>query len=390
MRGSIFFTRILLTAFVLLVLTPLAGLAEERRSVAMVGNAEGGTVSFLDGDTFENLGSVNVVPDLEWRLFLGWFRPVRSICREIVQTQKGDKYVDDLRLLPDGKTLVVSRGTLGDVAAFDLASGKKLWRTDVGGCLADHMALSPDGSRVVVSDILLGRVLVLDTATGHRVDKYSAGTFPHGNHYSSDGQRVYTGAMGNPLFSYDQNDLKGDRQLAVVDANTWNVERVHQFDYGVRPFALTGDESLAYIQLSFQRGFVEFDLGSGEIVRDVDLPASEVGEGVAPDDYPMDSAHHGMAMSGDEQHLCNAGTIDNYVAILDRANFGYEIIPTGNIPYWATTSPDGNHCLVSNSGDNEVAVIRYEPAEEVKRVAVGEFPQRIRIAEIRQSILDAL
>lgn len=363
---------------------------DPRRDTLMVGNAEGGTVSFLDGHSFENLGSVNVVPDLDWRLFLSLFRPVRAICREVVQTQKGEKYVDDLRLLPDGRTLIVSRGTLGDVIAFDLREKKILWREDVGGCLADHIDLSPDGTTVAVSDILFGRVLLLDTETGDRVGKYPAGTFPHGNHYSADGNRIYTGSIGNPLLPYEQNELKGDRLITVADANTTEVLRTYEFDYGVRPFVLTPDETVAYIQLSFQRGFVEFDMGSGEILRDLDLPASESGEGTDPNDYPMDSAHHGLAMSGDSSYLCNAGTIDDYVAIVGRANFDVRRIPVGDIPYWSSTSHDGKHCLVSNSGDDNVSVINYRDATEIDRVPVGDFPQRIRRGQALPAVIDGL
>src|SRR5690348_10700446 len=36
--------------------------------VLLVGNSVGGTVSFLDGTTFANLGSLNVIPDLAERL----------------------------------------------------------------------------------------------------------------------------------------------------------------------------------------------------------------------------------------------------------------------------------------------------------------------------------
>ena len=37
-------------------------------------------------------------------------------------------YAQDTDVSPDGRTLYVSRGYLGDVAAFDIASGKLLWQ----------------------------------------------------------------------------------------------------------------------------------------------------------------------------------------------------------------------------------------------------------------------
>ena len=42
--------------------------ASPMHDVLLVGNSVSGTVSFVDGDTYENLGSVDVVPDLAQRL----------------------------------------------------------------------------------------------------------------------------------------------------------------------------------------------------------------------------------------------------------------------------------------------------------------------------------
>ena len=46
---------------------------------------------------------------------------------------------------PDGRTIYVSRGYMGDVAAFDIASGRLLWQRSLNTGGADHMTLSPDG-----------------------------------------------------------------------------------------------------------------------------------------------------------------------------------------------------------------------------------------------------
>src|SRR5271165_2899763 len=41
---------------------------DDMRDVLVVGNSVSGTVSFIDGHTFRNLGSVDVIPDLQERL----------------------------------------------------------------------------------------------------------------------------------------------------------------------------------------------------------------------------------------------------------------------------------------------------------------------------------
>src|SRR5918993_282653 len=48
-------------------------------------------------------------------------------------------YAQDTDVSPDGRTLYVSRGYLGDVAAFDVASGKQVWRRSLNTTRADHM-----------------------------------------------------------------------------------------------------------------------------------------------------------------------------------------------------------------------------------------------------------
>ena len=60
-------------------------------------------------------------------------------------------YAQDTDVSPDGRTLYVSRGYLGDVAAFDIASGRLLWQRSLNTGRADHMTLTPDGRSLFVS-----------------------------------------------------------------------------------------------------------------------------------------------------------------------------------------------------------------------------------------------
>jgi YVTN family beta-propeller protein len=146
-----------------------------------------------------------------------------------------------------------------------------------------------------------------------------------------------------------------------------------------------------YTELSYLNGFVEFDLTTGKITRTVNMPFSADAQNLNPDNYPLNSAHHGLALSGDGSKLCDAGTIDNYVAIVSRPGLTTDrIIPVGNMPYWATTSSDGNYCLVSNSKDNDVSVISYSTAQEITRVPVGTFPQRERVGAVPDAVINAL
>ena len=92
---------------------------------------------------------------------------------------------------PDGRTLYVSRGYLGDVAAFDIASGRMLWQRSLNTGRADHMTLTPDGRSLFVSAMMDNRVYKITTATGEIAGHMVTGVYPHDDKVSKDGRRLY-------------------------------------------------------------------------------------------------------------------------------------------------------------------------------------------------------
>lgn len=363
------------------------------REILIVGNGADGSVSFIDAKNFTNLGEVNVTPDLWWRLTLNPF--TAGGYSFTYWREGGQRIIDDLVITLDGRLLIASRGWLGDVAAFDLSQAHTpmVWRHKLPGLRADHMDISPDGSRIVVSDTLNDRAFVLDPYTGDRIGEFPTGTYAHGNDYSRDGKRIYNASIGSILVPYFLNAYKGKRQLTIVDAETLQVIKTYQFDRGIRPAAFNEDETLMYAQFSYERGFRTVDLTTGEVIDRYELPASDYGlrEYSHPDSYPNNSAHHGMALSGNGKKLCLAGTIDNYIAIVDLKKRSTDaIIHDVGKPYWAETSSDGRYCYVSNSDGNDVSVVEFATAQEVARIPVGAFPQRSRPVRVPEHILTTL
>jgi YVTN family beta-propeller protein len=371
---------------------PAAPAAGPLRDVVLVGNSADGTVSFLDARTHRNLGTLDVVPDLEE--VLGGMDLFRRAAYEVVRQQAGgDKFVDDAHLSPDGRTLYVSRGNLGDTAAYDVATGRQLWRTQLDGFKADHAALSADGRTFVVSAITAAKAQVLDTATGRITGEFPTGTYPHENIYSADGSLIYNMSIGVTSLPKALDFLKGSKQVTVVDAATLKVVRTYAFDKGIRPAVVTPDGRTMYAQLSYLNGFVEYDLQAGRTVRTVEMPFSEAGAALKPDDYPQNSAHHGMAMNAARDKLCMAGTIDDYTAVVSRpglATDGFVHYPQGSLPYWSVTGTDGGTCWVTLSNRDEVSVVDYATAKEVARVKVGDFPQRERTGRLAPEALPGL
>jgi DNA-binding beta-propeller fold protein YncE len=298
--------------------------------------------------------------------------------------------------------LYVSRPSLADVVAINLRTRRIIWRTKVDGNRADHMAISPDGTRLLVSASTAKVVDVLDAKSGQIVARIPSGDQPHENNFSRDGKLVYHASIGSVFTPADDPLLdksKGERVFEIIDANTWQVLR--KIDMGqkldefgepdmsaaVRPMALSPDERYVYFQVSFFHGFVEYDLHEDRVLRLAHLPQSEESKQKRRDEYLLDSAHHGLAMNPRGTKLCAAGTMSDYGAIVRRSSFKYKLIEVGETPYWATNSGDGRFCFMSVSGDDRVSVISYRRGREVKRIRVGDHPQRMRMGRIREAYL---
>jgi YVTN family beta-propeller protein len=377
------------------------------RDVLLVGNSVSGNVHFIDVHTLENLGSVNVIPDLSEVMSAINADLVRAVAYPAVKNgqlihhfepSNGDRYVDDVFVSPEGTVLYVSRSNLGDVAAFDLSKPgqPRLWRNFVDGLKADHATISPDGSKLIVSATTARVADVIDAKTGKVIGNFPTGAFPHQNDYSADGKYIYNSSIGDVGYgsvSYANNAQAGDRWLVKVDASTLKVVNTWKFEFGIRPNIVTADGSTLYTQLSYLNGVVKYDLTAArELSRNEQpLNAFAMKTYASYDEFPHDSAHHGLALSGDGQKLCDCGTVDNTVAIISTADMKLEkLLDVGSVPYWATTSPDGSLCFVSLSGDDSVAVIDYASASQRKVIPVGKFPQRSRLGKLPASVIALL
>jgi YVTN family beta-propeller protein len=328
---------------------------------------------------------------------LGYFLAIRELVGE-----GNDQFVDDMYTSNDGRLLIVSRPSFRDVVAIELASGEIVWRFVVDGQRSDHMAISPDGENVAVSASTGNVVHILDIESGEEVGRFESGDSPHENTYSADGKLIYHASIGlvyTPADDPTADTSKGDRWFQIVDAETNEVlERIDmgqklaeagypEMSSAVRPMALAPDEKRIYFQVSFFHGFVEYNLTQDRVTRVASLPIAEEVRDLPREQYLLDSAHHGIAISGDGKRLCVAGTMSDYAAIVSRRSFRYKLIHGGEKPYWSTTSSDGRRCYVSWSGTDSISVISYRKRKEIARIPVGDHPQRIRTGFVRPSWL---
>ena len=368
--------------------------AQSSKKILVVGDSAGGTLSFVDESTLTRLGYVNAIPDVKERL--AEMDIIRRATYEVAKATKGgDRFVDDIAVSLDGKTVFISRSNLSDVIAIDLSSPdhRILWRFPIPGINADHMGISPDGKHIAVSATSDGHFFVIDTATGKQVAKVPTGAFPHQNDYSPDGKYIYNSSLGIIPLPYALNALKGRKQMTVVDAQTFKVVNKWTLPYGIRPNVITRDGKITYLQMSYLNGYAKVDMATGKVLNKVEIPMSAYAKAnfKTKDDFPLNSAFHGMAINGAESKLCMAGTIDNYIVVASVPSMTTDrIIPSGSKHYWASTRSDGTRCYVSNSESNDLSVVDFESATEVARIKVGQYPQRSRLANVPPAILDNL
>ncbi|MFL5864486.1 MAG: YncE family protein [Solirubrobacteraceae bacterium] len=375
-------------------------------SVIFVGNNWDGTATVIDPRRhFKPIATVNIIPDIDERMQeiasdperLGYFLAIRQLIGE-----GHDQFVDDMYSTPDGRLLIVSRPSLADVVGIRLSTGKIAWRFPMEGERSDHMGLSPDGKEVAVSDSTANKVHVLDTRTGKELWQFASGDSPHENTFTRDGRLIFHASIGRvytPTSQPEVDSSKGDRRFEIVNTRTHKI--IKQYDMGqkleeagyrgmssaVRPMALSPNEKWLYFQVSFFHGFAEFNLKRERVTRVAELP--NLVPNMPKEQYVLNSAHHGIAMSGDGRTLCVAGTMDDYAAMVDRKSFRYKLMFKGQKPYWATTSRNGKWCLLSWSGTDSISVFSYGKKKEIAHVPVGDHPQRIRMGSVRTSWIAA-
>ncbi len=369
-----------------------AAAAAAGRQVLLVGNSGDGTVDIVDAHSFARLDAVNVISDGSTPR-----DPVQAIVYPVIVSRMGVNYVQDIQLSPGGDVLYVSRGYLGDIAAFSLRTHALLWRLQIPSVRADHMEMSPDGGRLFVSALTSDVVVVVDTASHQIISAVPAGDWPHTLGFSPDGATVYGGSLGVQTLDTATSitpPSDGRHWLEAIDARTMQLERAPcELGAGIRPFVLTPDGTTMYLQLSYYNGIVAYDPVGCRTLGRLDLPLEGRGTQIAPHDYPNEAAQHGVALSPDGKQLCLAGTIDDDVEMVDVPALTLSrIIPVGQEPAYAVTSVDGRYCFVSSRGAtaNTVSVIDYATRSELARIPTGNHPQVELAATIPGDVLGGI
>lgn len=342
--------------------------------IAFVANAEAGTVALVDVASRSVLGAIDVNP-----------------ARGKSEGPGAPNVAQDTDISPDGRTMYVSRGYLGDVAAFDIASRRLLWRRSLDTLRADHMTITPDGRTLFVSAMLENRVYKVAT-TGKIVGHMVAGVYPHDSKVSRDGHRLYNTSIG-PLASLPRPtnapplaDRPGySNQMTIADAETLQIQDRIPLDKPFRPWQFTPDEKGLYAQLANEHAVVAYDLASRTVVKRLDLP---VKPGVTVADWDFEAPHHGLALSPDGRTLCLAGRASDYAALVRTPELVLiATISVGDAPGWSEIAQDGRVCLVANTRSDDLSIISIADRAEVARLPIGNGPKHVTVARIPASVI---
>ena len=345
--------------------------------VAVVANAESATVALVDVAARSLIGTIDVNP------------------AHTAATGPGKpNFAQDTDVSPDGRTLYVSRGYLGDVAAFDIASGRLLWQRSLNTGRADHMTITPDGRSLFVSAMLDNRVYKIMTATGEIAGHLVTGIYPHDVKVSKDGRRLFSSSLG-PLAALPRSasappltETPGfPFQLTIADVDTLAVGDRIRLEAAFRPWQFSPDETRAYAQLSNEHAVVRYDMATRTIDRRLNLPVTP---GVTAADWDFEAPHHGLALTADGRTLCLAGRASDYAALVDARDLSLvATIPVGDAPGWAEVTGDGRFCVVTNTRAGDLSIIDIASRSEVARMPMGKGPKHVTMARLSAAVIAA-
>jgi len=348
--------KIILTFLLLPVLSPLLW-AQSKVEALFVGNNKGGTVSIIDTRELEIIETLDIAPDRNEQ-------HKQSLINRYVNRKLGPKYVDDIDILPDGKTMVISRPFFSDIAAFDLNSGRMIWKIKLK-YRPDHQVMTSDGKYLFVSLLTATKGVKIDLDKQEILGYYKTGRRPHSIVLNEDESKLYNGS------------LKGNDMVIIDTESLEELDRL-PFPAGVRPFKISKDETSIFAQQSFCHCLIEYSVSEKKVLRQIDLPIPDFVKDIPLDEYPFEAAHHGIGLAKNGKYISLAGTVSNYVAIYSFPELEeVKILQTGKEPSWITDSFEGDLFFVSARKSDKVYAYSYSQQMLIKEFEVGDYPQRM-------------
>lgn len=249
-------------------------------------------------------------------------------------------------LTPDGKVLVVTSPSSGQLFVFDTATGKQVTAIKTGKA-PKGVKISPDGKEAWVSNEAGNTVSVVDLANHSVVATIETEEKPHNVRFSDDGKTAYV-------------TLQGGAGLGVIDTASRKVMKIIPIPDVVGPhnLDLSPDGKTAYVR-DFVNSVAVLDLDSGEVKKII-----KVGNG-----------HAGIDVLPDGSRIVTGAIGDTIVTVIDPETLEViKKIEVGAGPHGVRASADSKWIYVTVTGANKVVVINADTLEIADEFPVGKFP----------------
>ena len=219
--------------------------------------------------------------------------------------------------------LYVTSNRDDELIAISLATDSVIWRKNVGK-YADSFWVTPDGKQIWMPlrgeiawkalDAATGNVLgQVDTERGKRYDVDPiADIGPHNTWMNPSGTRVYMQVLTVPY-------------IYVADARSRTLlGKIGPFSRGIRPFAVSDDETRLYANVDGLLGFeiaeIDKDFRGGRMIRRVEAhtPTERLEEiSTPPARKPHSTPSHGLNLRPDQQEVWMVDGVYGYVYVFD-------------------------------------------------------------------------
>jgi len=309
--------------FVLIALGWLGGPVDGADAATLyVTNTKSGSISIIDTNTFEVLGTIP----------LGQGKPNR------------------VAFHPDGKTAWVIYDKSRDLGVIDADQRKLVRRVKIGGN-PYNLAFSPDGRFLYVldwaSETSTDEVIAYDLRS-ERIDwRVEVSTWPAHSVQSRDGKLLFV-----------SGETAGD--VTVIDtARRTIVGRVVHGGGDAMGLALAADGKTLYAGAGENKSIVKLDTAANRAIGAIPVP------GIV----------HEAVLTPDGRFLYTTLRKANKVVVISTADERVvATIPQRGYPDLVTMEPSGRYALVTNRYADLVAVIELATHREVRTITVGKAP----------------
>jgi YVTN family beta-propeller protein len=306
----------LLLAAIVNAAAPAAG------ATLFITNTKADSVSIIDTDTFEVVGTIP----------LGQGKPNR------------------IAFHPDGRTAWVIYDKSHDLGVIDAESRKLIKRVRIGGN-PYNLAFTPDGRHLLVldwaSDKSTDEVIFYDLKAEKIDGRVEVSTWPAHAIFSRDAKLLYV-----------SGETAGD--LTVIDvAQRTVVARIVHGGGDAMGLALAADGKMLYAAAGENKSVLKIDTATNKVAGEIPLP------GIV----------HEATLTLDGKYLYTTLRKLNKVVVIRTSDDKIvATIPQKGYPDLVTMDPTGRWALVTNRWADLVSVIDLTSHSQVRTIPVGKAP----------------